>query len=100
MPGLSAVQIQGLTTLDEIKSDKTLSFNATSQVLYFAYPASFGALESVVEENDFEILPDFVKTTVAFTLSSPNFNTGVADYFVYEHKNIVTISDFTITFKF
>jgi hypothetical protein len=98
--GLTPAQIQMLNVLYEEKGPKTVIFNPSNEVLYFAYPTQFGVLSSIVDQNDFDITNDFVRTTQAFTLTSPNYGTGVSNYYIYESINLLTVSNFSITFNF
>lgn len=99
-PGWTPAQIETLTRILEPKSSKVLEFNAIDQVLYFAYPASYGDLTSAVDPNGFQILSDFVKTTQLFTISTPGYGGGTQMYNVYTFNAAVTITYYAITFNF
>lgn len=61
-----------------------------------AYPASYGNLKSVLDANQFEILGDFnkeVKEIECLDGSRQSYN-------VYTFKNLVSMSAFTVTYKF
>jgi hypothetical protein len=99
-PGLNAVQIQALSSLTSIREDTTLVFSPDSELYYFAYPAVYGALTYILDHNGFDMISDFTRSTVAFTLSAPNFPTGVQDYYVYSYDLPTIQTNFNITFKF
>ena len=63
------------------------SITATaSQVFYFAYPLSYGALTSILDVNNFETIGDWTRTTRSFT----GLDATSQSYYVYEFKNPVT----------
>lgn len=99
-PGLTPVQIQGLTTLVEEKGSKTLEFNPNNEVLYFAYPAAFGVLQSIFDQNGYNVTADFLLRPGVFTLTSPNYGSGTSPYFIYEGINPLIVSNFKLTFNF
>jgi hypothetical protein len=98
--GSTPVQIQGLTTLIEERGPKTLYFSPNNQVLYFAYPAAFGFLTSIIDQNNYNVTADFAIRTENFTLSSPNYGSGIASYYIYEGINSLIVSNFKLTFNF
>ena len=68
---------------------------------YFAYPASYGQLVSILDANGFEIKNDFTIRTVTFTLNGSYFvNPTNVTYYIYEFNNLTTQTNFNITFKF
>jgi hypothetical protein len=99
-PGLNASQIQSLTSFIAERGDKTLVFSPNSQLYYFAYPATYGALTSILDHNGFDMTSDFACDTVEFTLAAPNYPTGTQDYYVYSYDLPTIQNDFNITFKF
>lgn len=99
-PGLTVSQLQQLTKQVVAKGNKVYTFNPTSQVLYIAYPASYGDLTSILDPNNFEILGDFTKRQETFGLNSPYYEGGNVLYNVYEFNNLTTQSNFNVTFKF
>ena len=99
-PSLSVSAIQQLTKQVVGKSDKTYTFNPSTQVMYFAYPASYGDLTSILDPNNFEIIGDFTKRQETFTTNSPYYEGDSVLYNVYEFNNLTTQSNFNVTFKF
>ena len=98
--GLTPAQIQGLTMVIEPKSSKTFKFSPDSEVFYFAYPASYGLLTSILDHNGFDMISDFLQTTENFTLAIPNYPSGIQSYYVYEYDMITIQNNFNITFNF
>ena len=77
-------------------SSKAKTHTLTSARFCIAYPASYGNLKSVLDANNFEILDDFVKETKSIT----GLDGTPQDYNVYTFKNVVTMTGFTVTYKF
>jgi hypothetical protein len=99
--GATEAQIRALTRLIEGRGNKTLKFTASNQKLYFAYPQSYGALSSIVDQNGFDVTTSFILTSgVLFNLQSPNYGSGTAFYNVYESNALTTVTNFGITFNF
>ncbi len=98
---LTVAQVQQLTKSVSAKGNKTFSFSPNNQVYYFAYPASYGNLVSILDTNGFEIIGDFTKRTETFTQNGTYFkNPTNITYYVYEFNNLTTQTNFNITFKF
>jgi hypothetical protein len=97
---LNVGDLQSLTQFWEPRSTKTLVFNPSNEVYYFAYPVNYGDLTMIRDTNGFDITSDFTKRVETFTLSLPNYSGGTADYNVYEFDNLTTQTNFTITFNF
>jgi len=100
-PGLSVANIQQLSKSVSAKGNKTFSFSPNNQVYYFAYPAIYGQLISILDTNGFEIINDFILRTETFTQNGTYFKNIVdVTYYVYEFNNLTTQINFNITFKF
>lgn len=95
VPGLGAVDIQALSKIIESQSNKTRAFSPTNQVFYFAYPASYPALTSIIDANGFETIDDWTANIVSFTM----LDLTVQNFRVYEFNNLTTQVGFNITFK-
>lgn len=83
--GLSAAAVAGLTK-SVITSNANLNrtFTASAgQVFYFAYPASYGALTSILDENGFETIGDWTLRTENIT----GLDTNAVSYRIYEFEN-------------
>lgn len=94
--GLTGAEIAGLTKLIVLSGNKTESFSPTAQVPYFAYPAAYGDLTSILDPNGFETIGDWTKSTKTIVgLDSTSQN-----YTCYEFNNPTTQSGFAYTFKY
>lgn len=101
--GVEAPGFTNITTLTKLlgpRESKTLSFSPVSQVYYFAYPASYGDLTSILDNNGFDIITDFTKSVLSLPLTYPNFDGGMSDYNVYEFNNLTSQPTFNTTFNF
>jgi hypothetical protein len=88
--------IEGLTKQVKTKSNTTTTYTISNQRFVIAYPSSHGALASVLDGNGFENLTNFTQTTVAIT----GLDGTAQNYRVYTYNNPVTVSNFTIQYKF
>lgn len=93
--GVSGVGITNLTKSISVKSDKTFSFTTNNNLIYFAYPASYGSLTSIKDSNGFENISGFDKITTKLAVES-----GAVDYIIYQSKAPSTQSNFVLTFKY
>lgn len=98
--GLSVSDIQQLTSVSATKANMSFDFSPSNEVFYYAYPASFGDLVSILDNNGFETLSDWTKTVRSFVYNPPYYTSTTTDYNVYEFNNVTTQTDFTNTFKF
>jgi hypothetical protein len=62
---------------------------------YFAYPASYGALTSILDVNGFEVLPSWTASTLNIT----GLDATSQSYRVYRGNNPLTAGSYQFTFK-
>ena len=94
---LTSAQVASLTK-DIIGSTATLNRSFTTlagQVYYFAYPASYGALTSILDENGFEVIGDWTLRTENIT----GLDASPVSYRIYEFNNPVTAGTTNFTFS-
>jgi hypothetical protein len=94
--GLTCSQVQALTKSVKSKSNTTVVTSPASQVYYFAYPASYGNLTSILDTNLFETISDYTKRTVNCTM----LDSTTQIYYIYEFNNITTQTNFSNQYKF
>lgn len=87
--------ISGLTKTVVSKGDKTYKFTCNGEHPIIAYPASYGALKSVLDSNGYEYLNNFTLTTKDVSVSS-----GTVSYNIYVYNDEFTGTDYSFTFKF
>jgi hypothetical protein len=95
-PGLSAANV-ALLTKDVRVSTASLNKSFTTSngdVYYFAYPASYGALSSILDENGFETFSDWTLRTENIT----GLDGNPVSYRIYEFNNPVVAGSTDYTF--
>ena len=71
---LTETDIKALTKKVETKGSKTINYTTAQSYMVFAYPSSYGAISSVIDQNGFNVTDSFVRNTV--TVNS-------VEYYVY-----------------
>lgn len=95
--GKTAAQVGALTKTVIVSSNvvnKTMTATA-GQVFYFAYPASYGALTSILDVSNFETLADWTATTANIT----GLDGNPVSYRIYEFKNPVVAGSYFYSFR-
>jgi hypothetical protein len=95
-PSLTAAQVAALTK-SVITSNANLNRTFTSSngdVYYYAYPASYGALTSILDENGFETFSDWTLRTENIT----GLDGNPVSYRIYEFNNPVIAGSTNFTF--
>lgn len=96
-PGLSAAAVGGLTK-DIIASTATVNKTITAangNVFYFAYPASYGALTSILDVSSFETFSDWTLRTENIT----GLDGNPISYRIYEFENPVVAGNYYYSFR-
>ena len=88
--------IQNLTKSVSRKGDKTFGINATNEFIYFAYPASYGNLSTILDGNGFNVFSSFTKHTANVT---PALSGVARSYNIYKSNSVTTINQ-NFQFKF
>lgn len=97
VPSLTAANVALLTKL-VIASTASVVRTITASggdVLYFAYPASYGALSSILDVNNFETINDWTLRTENIT----GLDGNAVSYRIYEFDNPVAAGSYQYTFK-
>lgn len=93
---LTAAQVAALTKNIVVEStSKAVTYTASNQVFYFAYPASYGVLTSILDPNGFEIISGFTLRVETIT----GLDGNAVSYNIYELDNPVTQTNYVVTFK-
>ena len=61
---LTETDIKALTKKVETKGNKTINYTTSQSYMVFAYPVSYGAIKSVIDQNGFNVTDSFVRNTV------------------------------------
>ena len=62
---LTETDVKALTKKVETKGSKTINYTTSQSYMVFAYPSSYGAIKSVIDQNGFNVTSSFVQSTVA-----------------------------------
>jgi hypothetical protein len=73
---------------------KTITVNG-SQKMFFAYPASYGALTSILDVNNFDVFPDWTLRTENIT----GLDGAAVSYRIYEFNNTAVAGDYFFSFR-
>ncbi len=94
--GLTAAQVAALTkqVIASTASKLESIVAANGNVFYFAYPASYGALTSILDVNGFETIGDWTLRTENIT----GLDLSAVSYRIYEFNNPVTAGTYDYTF--
>lgn len=89
-PSLSAASVAGLTKqIITDQSSANRSFTpSVGNVYYFAYPASYGSLTSILDQNGFETIADWTLRTENIT----GLDASAVSYKIYEFNNPVGVA--------
>ena len=81
----------GLTKNVTPKGNKTFNFTTNNQHTVFAYDSSYGNLSSILDQNGFEVMSGWTKSTLTV---------GGFSYYVYVANSKTTDTNAAFTFKF
>lgn len=71
---LTETEIIALTKKLETKGNKTVNYTTNQSYMVFAYPKSYGAISSVIDQNGFNVTDSFTQSTITV---------GTVEYYVY-----------------
>ena len=71
---LTETEIIALTKKVETKGSKTVNYTTNQSYMVFAYPKSYGAINSIIDQNGFNVTDSFIRNTL--TINS-------VEYYVY-----------------
>ena len=71
---LTETEIIALTKKLETKGTKTVDYTTSQSYMVFAYPKSYGAISSVIDQNGFNVTDSFTQSTITI---------GTVEYYVY-----------------
>jgi hypothetical protein len=87
-------EVKLITPATAEKVDQVNEYTMSDARFCFAYPTTFGALTSITDDSDDEIISGFAITTLDFTISGV-----VINYTIYTLVSLATVTDHTVTFK-
>lgn len=86
---LTETEIIALTKKLETKGSKTVDYTTSQSYMVFAYPKSYGAISSIIDQNGFNVTDSFTQRTITI---------GTVEYYVYCSNK--TTGTFTIKFNY
>lgn len=86
----------GLIKMIKPKGQIVQNFTCDNESMILAYPASYGVLKSIKDQNNFEVLDTFNRYSVEITY--PTNNTVISYYFYINDPS--TVTNFKMTFSF
>lgn len=98
--GLDVAGIQQLTKRIAAEGNFSTLITTNLNKVYIAYPAAYGDLASIKDQNLFDITGDFTKTTSSFTNNGTYYKGVTMSYLVYEYKNITSLTNYRFYFNF
>ena len=87
--------VKGLTKVVQGKGNKTFRFTHSDMCCVIAYPASYGNLRTVIDQNNFDVTSGFVQHQVSIT----SLDGKPVNYYVYTNSP-ATLDNFGLTFNF
>ena len=61
---LTETDVTALTKKVETKGSKTINYTTSQSYMVFAYPSSYSAIKSIIDQNGFNVTDSFVRNTV------------------------------------
>lgn len=92
---INEATVEALTKDKSQKGTKTKSFTTNNQKCVFAYPASYGDLTKIEDQNKFDNTGAFTKQVVSIT----GLDNTPQNYNVYVSNNASTVTGFSYTFS-
>lgn len=94
---VNQANIKTLTkTIRKKANDVNLQFSPILQRYIYAYPAIYGNLISIIDQNGFNVTSSFTKNVISFTL----VDLSTESYNVYVSNSDTTQTNFKLTFNF
>lgn len=88
---LDALELSSLTPIICNKSTRSVTYTTSSQYAVFAYPAVYGKLSKIIDQNNFDV-------TNSFTIYEKTSINGIK-YYVYITNTVATATKFKYTFN-
>ena len=85
----SGTGIEGLTKSVATKNNKTITVSATNEFIYFAYPAAYGNLSTILDGNGFNVTSSF---TLHSSTVTPTLWGSTVSYNIYKSNSVTTIN--------
>jgi hypothetical protein len=87
-------EVKTITSQAAEKVDQTKVYTITDARFCFAYPTSFGALSSILDNAGDEIISGFNVTTLTFTIGADSIS-----FDIYTLKSLTSVTSYSIQYK-
>jgi len=87
-------EVKTITSATASKVDQTKVYTITDARFCFAYPTSFGALSSILDNAGDEIITGFNVTVLTFTIGADSIS-----FDIYTLKNLTTVTSYSVQYK-
>ncbi len=91
---------QGLDKAVVVKSSKQITFDGVNKFFMLGYPASYGSLTRILDQNGFNVTAEFDEITEDVSSANLDNNWVNVSYKFYRTKLATTINSGTYTFQF
>lgn len=91
----SEADVKVITPSTASKTNQTKVYTISGSRFCFAYPTSFGSLSSILDNIGDEIISGFNVATLDFTIDGTTIN-----FTIYTLKSSVTVTSFSVQYKF
>jgi hypothetical protein len=88
-------EVKLIASVTASKTNQTKVYTIADARFCFAYPASFGALTSILDTIGDEIISGFNIQTLNFTIGADTIS-----FKVYTLKSLTSVTGYTVQFKF
>jgi hypothetical protein len=87
-------EVKTITSATASKVNQTKVYTITDARFCFAYPTSFGALSSILDNAGDEIITGFNVTVLTFTIGADSIS-----FDIYTLKNLTTVTSYSVQYK-
>lgn len=87
-------EVKIITSVVASKVNQTKVYTITDARFCFAYPTSFGALTSILDNAGDEIITGFAVQTLTFTIGADSIS-----FNIYTLKNLTTVTSYSVQYK-
>lgn len=92
---LTGDMVKSMTKLVQTKGQKSFNYTTNKQCMVIAYPASYGKLSTIKDQNNFDVTGTFVQSEMIIV----GLDGTEQSYYVYVN-NASTVNNFKVTFSY
>ena len=87
-------EVKTMTSATAVRANQTKVYTISGARFCFAYPTSFGALSSILDNAGDEIISGFNVTVLTFTIGADSIS-----FDIYTLKNLTSVSSYSVQYK-